>query len=157
LSLQPLSQQLVSLTDSRLGVFSSQHLAPGTPGLKITYQRLIQQAFQPVWWDSPNDICVLPGSPPVEIILGTKKSQLSCPSGWLRYTQAEYNFSLFWGLSIQMYESMLRSDQSRVDKFLLKADQTISTIVAATGDGSTRVFNFTIPAPVLSSTIFITT
>jgi cytochrome c peroxidase len=158
LSLQPLSQQLVALNDSRLGTFSSQHLTPGAPGLKITYQKLIQQAFQPVWWDSPNDICVLPGSPPVEIVLGsTKKTQLSCPSGWQRYTQAEYNFSLFWGLSIQMYESLLRSDQSKVDKFLLKADQTISTSNAATGDGSTRVFNFTIPAPVLSSTIFVTT
>lgn len=156
LSLQPLSQQLVDLHDSRLGVFSSQLIAPGSLGLKISYLKLIQQAFQPVWWNSTDDVCVLPGSPPVEITL-LHKSQLTCPSGWQQYTQAQYNFSLFWGLSIQLYESLLRSDQSKLDRFLLAADKTVSNTVVATGDGTTQVFNFTLAAPVLSSTIFITT
>ncbi len=30
----------------------------------------------------------------------------------------EYNFSMFWGLAIQMYESTLVSDNSRFDQFM---------------------------------------
>ena len=155
LSLQPLSQQQVDPRDSMLGSLSAAKLR-GANGLATTYKNMIQHAFQPQWWNAAIDICVLPGSPPIEITIN-KKTQLSCPAGWTQYTQAEYNFSLFWGLSIQLYESTLRSDRSRLDKFLLMADKTVTTTNAAVGDGSTRVFNLTLPAPLLSSTIFITT
>jgi len=30
----------------------------------------------------------------------------------------EYNFSLFWGVAIQMYESTLIADQTPLDKYL---------------------------------------
>ena len=30
----------------------------------------------------------------------------------------QYNFSLFWGIAIQMYESTLRADQTPLDKYL---------------------------------------
>src|SRR3989441_6831582 len=35
-----------------------------------------------------------------------------------RFSMMEANFSLIWGLAIQMYESTLVSDDSRVDQFL---------------------------------------
>ena len=156
LSLQPLNQQLVAPDDSRLGVLSMQRITPGVPGLKATYMNMIQQAFQDAWWKSPLNVCILAGSPPVEITINTKTNP-SCPGGWTQYTLAEYNFSLFWGLSVQMYESTLVSDQSKLDKFMLAADQTTTKTVVATGDGSTQVFNGTLPGPLLSSTIFIST
>jgi len=156
LSLQPLNQQLVAINDSRLGDLSSQRVTPGANGLKTTYLKLIQNAFQPTWWKSPFNICILHGAPPVEVAINTK-TQPTCPAGWTQYTLAEYNFSLFWGIAIQMYESTLRADQSRLDKFLLAADQTIATTVQGVGDGANQVFNGALPGPVLSSTVFVTT
>src|ERR1041385_403546 len=34
------------------------------------------------------------------------------------YSQMEYNFSMFWGMAIQMYESTLVSNNSRFDQFM---------------------------------------
>ena len=34
------------------------------------------------------------------------------------FTQAEYNFSFFWGLALQAYQSTLNSDDSRFDRFM---------------------------------------
>ena len=42
----------------------------------------------------------------------------SCPSGTEDYSQMEYNFSLFWGVAIQMYESTLIADQTPFDKYM---------------------------------------
>ena len=39
----------------------------------------------------------------------------------------EYNFSLFWGVAIQMYESTLVADQTPLDKFL--EQQQLYTLV----------------------------
>ncbi len=94
LALQPLGEQGVSATDSVLGPFAS---ASG-PGLKTSYADLIQQAFQPVWWDSA-DI-------------------LTDPVTGRSYTMMEFNFSLFWGLAIQTWEATLISGQSRFDRFM---------------------------------------
>jgi len=154
LSLQPLSQQLVSLTDSRLGGLSS---APAN-GLKKSYLALIQQAFVPAWWNPRFNVCVAPGAnpgdPPIENLVDTKKA--ACPQGTTQYTMAEYNFSMFWGLAIQAYESILRADQSRLDKFLLKADASMTTTQQGAGDGSTVTFIGKLPAPLLFSTVDIT-
>ena len=60
-------------------------------GLKDTYGKLIQKAFKKEWWGSKGDF-----------------------DG---YTQMEANFSLFWGVAIQLYQATLISDQSPYDKF----------------------------------------
>ncbi len=88
LALRPLAQQAVRDDDSVLGPYSN---SPGT-GLKVgvSYQSLIQEAFAEKWWNS---------------------SQLT-PEG---HTLMEANFSLFWGLAINLYEATLVSDASPYD------------------------------------------
>jgi cytochrome c peroxidase len=93
LGLAPLAQQLVDTTDSVLGGLS---LAPNN-GLNTTYAAMIQAAFQPVWWDDS-------GIVPQPLVNG--------------FNIMETNFSLFWGLSIMLYEATLISDQTPLDQFL---------------------------------------
>jgi len=89
--LTPLGQQKVSPNDSLLGPLSND---PGL-GLKntVSYAKLIQEAFQDKYWNSVN----VPNS---------------------TFTQMEANFSLFWGLSVMLYEATLVSDQSPFDNYL---------------------------------------
>lgn len=98
LSLTPLGKQLVHPGDSVLGPISKSVQRPDgtlTPdkGLKVTYRQLIEDAFQQNLWNAPG----------------------TTPDG---FTQMEANFSLFWGLAIQLYEATLVADQSRFDRFL---------------------------------------
>ena len=65
----------------------------GDKGLKTSYSQMIKDAFQDNLWNS---------------------TQLT-PDG---FTQMEANFSLFWGLAIQLYEATLVSDQTPFDRFL---------------------------------------
>src|SRR5262249_34084795 len=88
LGLQPLGTQLVDPTDSVLGGLSN---FPGN-GLTTSYAALIQAAFDQKWWNS-------------SAVVGG-------------FTVMENNFSLFWGLSINLWESTLVSDQTRFDAFL---------------------------------------
>ena len=62
-------------------------------GIKDSYADLIKSAFQPQWWDSNAKV---DGSD---------------------YDLMEFNFSLYWGLAIQAYESTLVSDETPVDRF----------------------------------------
>jgi cytochrome c peroxidase len=103
LSLTPLVLQQVSPNDSVLGPLSD---APFT-GLNTDYVSMIQAAFQPKWWNS--DVVVDKDSN----FLHTGR-----PLNTDEYSQMEYNFSMFWGVAIQMYESTLVSDNSRFDQFM---------------------------------------
>jgi cytochrome c peroxidase len=72
---------------------------------------MIKAAFQTQWWDS-NVLFSLDGAgTPVPAGFGT-------PDSTNEYTLAEINFSLFWGLAIQLYEQTLISDDSPFDHFL---------------------------------------
>lgn len=98
LSLTPLGQQLVHPGDSVLGPLSRAVLLAdgstgGQNGLSASYAQLIRDAFQDTFWSSGQ----------------------ATPGG---FTQMEANFSLFWGLSIQLYEATLVSDQTPYDRFL---------------------------------------
>jgi len=64
-------------------------------------------AFQPKWWNS--DVVVDKDSN----FLHTGR-----PVNTDEYSQMEYNFSMFWGMAIQMYESTLVSNNSRFDQFM---------------------------------------
>jgi cytochrome c peroxidase len=92
LSSTPLSLQPVSKTDSVLGslVKSSGY------GLNTTYAALIQQAFDPSWWNGPAQKYRMDTTSHHWVADNTKG-----------YTQAEINFSMFWGIAIQLYESTL--------------------------------------------------
>jgi cytochrome c peroxidase len=98
LSLSPLGRQLVHPNDSVLGPLSRAVLQPngtttGSNGLSTSYDQMIKDSFQDWFWNS---------------------NQLT-PEG---FTQMEANFSLFWGLAIQLYEATLVSDQTPFDRFL---------------------------------------
>lgn len=111
LSLAPLAQQIVHPQDSVLGPLSKNTgLAPG-PGLNTTYTALIQKAFPARFWnnntqkitfDAQGNATFLPGQP-----LNTDE-----------YTQMEANFSLFFGLAVQLYEATLIANDSPFDRFL---------------------------------------
>lgn len=101
-----LALQHVASDDSSLGSLSA---APGT-GLNTKYDAMISAAIQPEWWSSSSVIQInADGS--FTILPGASAAQN-------RFSMMEANFSLIWGLAIQMYESTLVSDDSRVDQFL---------------------------------------
>ncbi|HXA83827.1 MAG TPA: cytochrome c peroxidase [Candidatus Dormibacteraeota bacterium] len=108
----PLANQLVDPTDSVLGVFSK---SPGK-GLNTSYSALVQKAFQPEWWQFSRHICEgADGSTSVTVDPANFET---CAAGTTDYSQMEYNFSLFWGVAIQMYESTLVADQTPFDKYM---------------------------------------
>ena len=108
LGLTPLGSQLVHPNDSVLGPLAKNALQSdgsftGEKGLSRSYIDLIKDAFEDAYWDS---------SKPVT--LPTRPSE---PAGQ-QFSQMEANFSLFWGLAIQLYEATLVSDQTPFDRFV---------------------------------------
>ncbi|MCW8821964.1 MAG: hypothetical protein OQK45_07030 [Sulfurovum sp.] len=95
LAANPLALQKVSPTDSVLGKLVDKK--DGT-GLSVaSYSQMISAAFQPEWWNSNETI--------------TLDDETS-------HTQMEMNFSLYFGLAVQLYEATLVSDNTRVDQYL---------------------------------------
>jgi cytochrome c peroxidase len=90
LALRPLALQRVAADDSVLGALANSQgrgLAP-----QFTYLGLIQAAFQPEYWSA-------------------------APQAASEFTQAEFNFAMFFGLAVQAYETTLVSDDTRFDRF----------------------------------------
>ncbi len=88
LALKPLAGQVVHVNDSRLTVLRD----PSGKGLNTSYATMIQDAFRNEFWNSPIKID--------------------------DYSQLERNFSLFFGLSLQLYQATLVADQTPFDRFL---------------------------------------
>jgi cytochrome c peroxidase len=107
--LRPLGQQLVHPEDSVLGSLSNWP----EPGLKEkSYENMIEDAFHREWWDSQYII-------KVDSTGGSQSfRQPRGPSATDEYSLMDYNFSLFFGLAIQLYESTLISDDSPFDRFM---------------------------------------
>lgn len=101
--LTPLGQQLVSPNDSVLGGLSN---SPAN-GINATYSQMIQNAFWEKYWDS--------FAPNINI-------------GGASYSQIEANFSLFWGLSVMLYEATLVSDLTPFDCWLNEHDDAGNVI-----------------------------
>ncbi len=97
LSRAPLQYQQVHAEDS---VFAPLNLVNDAgKGLNVTYKTLIRKAFNSKYWSYSRRI-----------------SQFGRPAnGGLRYSQMEANFSMFFGLALQIYESTLVSDQAPID------------------------------------------
>lgn len=94
-SLRPLASQVVAATDSRLGI----HRHVSGKGLNKTYSQLIRTAFDSKWWRAVGKW---------RRGTGTQAGMLIADST-AGFTQQELNFSMFWGISIMLYESTLRS------------------------------------------------
>jgi len=101
----PLAAQRVSPTDSVLGPLAK----PDALGLeaRYSYAALIRAAFAPKYWAASGTFSRRDGA------------LLPDPQG---YTQMETNMSMFWGLSILLYEATLISDQSEFDTLLASGD-----------------------------------
>ena len=72
---------------------------------------MIERAFQPAWWRSNLIVRVEPNG---------SLAFVPRPNRPLRdneYTMLEHNFSLFFGLSVQLYEMTLISDDAPIDRF----------------------------------------
>jgi cytochrome c peroxidase len=95
----PLGKQSVHPSDSALGALANSTIGKKgisfKPGLHTTYAQMVRDAFNDQYW---NGLGSVPG-----------------PHG--TYTQMEANFALFWGLSVQLYEATLVSNDSPYDRF----------------------------------------
>ncbi len=105
----PLENQKVHWNDSVLAPFSLSNEQALKPGLNTTYAALIKKAFNSKYWSYQG------------------ADKFGSPLSGAPYQQIEANFALFFGLSIQLYESTLISDdapfdQSRRDKDNLPID-----------------------------------
>ncbi len=108
LSLQPLGTQRVHADDSSLGELA----ILGGNGLNTTYADMIAKAFAPQWWQSN-----LVVDAALNVIPGVT---VPGPGGALptdQYSMMEANFSMFWGLAINLYGSTLVSDDTPYDRF----------------------------------------
>jgi len=107
--LRPLGKQFVHRQDSVLG---SSSLWPLRGLIQGSYGNMIENAFHRQWWDSQYVIKVdsTGGTRSFRQWLGPLKSD--------EYSLMDYNFSLFFGLAIQMYESTLISNDSPFDQFM---------------------------------------
>lgn len=92
----PLAFQLVHPDDSVLGSLSR---SPAN-GIDVSYAGLIRAAFRPAFWNAPLD--PVTGQP--VLVNG--------------YSLMEANFSLFFGVSVQWYESTLVADRTPFDRFM---------------------------------------
>lgn len=104
---RPLAYQRVHPSDSVLGPLSR---SP-QPGLTVpSYDLMIRDAFKNQWWDSRKL---------VRVDSNGAVSFVNSPArdGADYYPVMVYNFALFFGLSVQMYESTLVSDDTPWDRF----------------------------------------
>ncbi|NOY61857.1 MAG: multicopper oxidase domain-containing protein [Gammaproteobacteria bacterium] len=92
-----LKKQMIARDDSVLGPY----VRPSGKGMKFTYAQMIRRAFKPEYWAARGKV-----------------------EG--RFNQMQANFSLFWGLAIQMYEATLVSHQAPFDAFA-RGDNTALT------------------------------
>lgn len=108
LSLKPLAQQEVMVSDSVLGFLAD--TAAGA-GLTTTYAAMIQAAFPAKYWNNTTEKVTFDAN-------GIPSFQPGTPQNTDEYTQMEANFGFFFGLAVQMYETTLVADNSRFDLFL---------------------------------------
>lgn len=115
-SARVLKNQRIAWDDSVFGEYLSKNdrqnddNEEGRKGLKLTYADLVKAAFQPAWWQS-NLIIVQNGN---------TRTFRPLPNRSLRdneYTLLEYNFALFFGLAVQLYEMTLISDDTPMDRY----------------------------------------
>ncbi len=109
--LRPLNKQFVAKDDSVLGSYSRGN----ERGLNVaSYSTLIEQAFKQEWWNSNLIVQVDPKTGDRTVL---NEPLTSGSLSTIQYTLMEYNFSLFFGLAVQAYESTLVSNNSPFDQY----------------------------------------
>jgi cytochrome c peroxidase len=110
---RPLSKQQVSPTDSVLGAMSRWPVG----GLSVSrYDEMIKLAFQEKWWKAKKLIRVNEdGSKTLVAKNDGVCEDSTCAEN--EYSLIQYNFSLFFGIAVQLYEATLVSDDSPWDRF----------------------------------------
>jgi cytochrome c peroxidase len=104
---RPLAKQVIDEDDS---VLKPWVIDEEVKGLRGTYSDLIQAAFKPEWWQSNLVATVAPNG---TVTFGPAPATLAAN----QYTMMQYNFSLFFGLAVQMYEFTLISDDAPIDRY----------------------------------------
>jgi len=105
---RPLYLQLVDPSDSVLGPLSRYP----EKGLRVkSYDEMVRAAFQDTYWQSAQLIRVADDGT-VSIVDRPDKDRTT-----EEYRLLEYNFGLFFGLAVQLYESTLVSDETPWDRF----------------------------------------
>jgi cytochrome c peroxidase len=109
--LRPLDKQQVALTDSVLGTMSR---FPVT-GLGFNrYDVMIRAAFHERWWNSAKLIRV--NADGTKTLVDKKNvGDDNLPDN--EFALIQYNFSLFFGIAVQLYEATLVSDDTPWDRF----------------------------------------
>lgn len=110
LSLSPLAKQVVHPQDSVLGPISNSTLTVRARGLRVSYADLIKQAFAAKFWNNASQMVTFD-----ENGVPTVSPMPAEPLTTSQYTQMEANFSLFFGLAVQLYEMTLIADNSKFD------------------------------------------
>jgi cytochrome c peroxidase len=111
LTAYPLADQKVAWDDSHLAGFTRSTPGQQRAGLLLRYKDLVRLAFHPRWWNA-FDIVDLAADGTAKI-----KSNPYRPLRDNEFTAMEYNFSLFFGLAIMLYENTLISDDTPMDRF----------------------------------------
>jgi cytochrome c peroxidase len=140
----PLANQLVAPDDSRLGPFSNQGgelcvalgrpTAAGKPGLCATYPELIRLTFSREYWNNidshlagapapcsasaVNGAVTPAGCDPFDGYVLSVAAGSAPAADTNQFSQLEANFSLFFGLAVQMYEQLLIPDDTPFDQFM---------------------------------------
>ncbi len=126
----PLDDQVIDATDSMFGKFAefgdlrAVNIRTGVGrGLdpKYSYINLIKKSFDPRYWADARKWRIVNGKLVADPVNG--------------YTQLELNFSMFWGISIMLYEATLISDDSPFDRFF---DNGAFSPVPGFGDAEIR-------------------
>jgi cytochrome c peroxidase len=117
---KPLANQEIHPEDS---VLANLRDASGI-GLNSNYEALVKKAFNPIYWSS------------------TQKVPAKSDKSGKAYSQMEANFSFFFGLAIQVYESTLISDQSKLDLALanMSEEETIPTSLSEAEKKGAQIF-----------------
>jgi cytochrome c peroxidase len=110
--LRPLAKQQVSPTDSVLGSMS--HWP--RPGLSFNrYDKMIQAAFHKKWWNAKKLIRVNADGTKTVVSKNAGKHEDNLAEN--EYDLIHYNFPLFFGIAVQLYEATLVSDDTPWDRF----------------------------------------
>ncbi len=116
LNMRPLALQQVHINDSVLGSYSR---FPDK-GLKAkSYADMVKAAFQPQWWNSNKTI---KGAQSMPFFANDRHHGHNSNN----YSLMEYNFSLFFGLAVQLYEATLVSDDTPYDRFMAGEANAVS-------------------------------
>ncbi len=110
---RPLGKQLVSRTDSVLGSMSRW---PYRGLFFYRYDQMIKAAFHEQWWKARRLIRVnADGSRTVVNKNDGECEDHNCDEE--EYALIQYNFSLFFGIAVQLYQATLVSDDTPWDRF----------------------------------------